>query len=289
MDKEQKHRLILVLEGHMFRVEDLCSSEDVPDEIKVHEIRKSFKRINALLRFFPDNLKEQVKAFRMPMKALARQLTVARETTVNLQFFDQMCTENECLILPEAQNLKQQLLVENQSSIKALTEGDSVFAAIKKQMQTGRHAFLERLPETEFNIDIVSELQQSFEKARTLFLTSVAEYHPEEYHELRKKMKILFYQFEFLHPGQVAVPGTQLENLHAITDRLGDDHDWYIFMKEIDEDKYTVSDSLTALLDDTIRRYQQSNLEVLNQSLADFFREANNSFEKSLREIRSSN
>lgn len=284
MDKEQKHRLISVLEGHMFRVEDLCSSEDVPDEIKVHEIRKSFKRINAMLRFFPDLLQPEVQAFRMPMKALARQLTVARESTVNLQFFEQMCAGDERLSLPEVQELKQQLLLENQNSLKALTDGDSVFTSIKKQMQTGRHAFLERLPETEFSIDITSALRQSFEKARTLFLTSAAEYHPEEYHELRKKMKILYYQFEFLHPGQVAVPGTLLENLHAITDRLGDDHDWYIFMQEIDEDKYTVSDSLTELLDDIIQQYQRTNLQALNQSLSDFFRETNNPFLKALTE-----
>jgi CHAD domain-containing protein len=285
MDKEQKHRLISVLEGHMFRVEDLCWSEDVPDETKVHEIRKTFKRINALLRFFPSTLQEEIQAFRQPVKVLARQLTAARETTVNLALFEQMCTEKECLILPEVQDLKLQLLTENRRSLQALAEGDSIFTAIKKQMQTGRHEFLERLPETEFSIDIAAELQQSFEKARQLFITSATEYHPEVYHELRKKMKILYYQFEFLHPGQVAVPGTQLENLHAITDRLGDDHDWYIFMQEIDEDKYTVSDSLKKILDKIILTYQKSNLELLNESLADFFREENNAFLKALSDL----
>ncbi len=282
MDKEQRHRLISVLEGHMYRVEDLCGSEDMPDEIKVHEIRKSFKRINALLRFFPDNLKEQVKAFRQPMKAQARQLTVARETTVNLQFFEQMCTENQCLAIEDAKVLKQQLLDENRRSLQALTEGESVFESIKKQMQNGRHDFLEKLPDGEFELDIAAELRLSFDKARELFLTSAAEYHPEEYHELRKKMKVLYYQFEFLHPGQVAVPGTLSENLHIMTDRLGDDHDWYIFLQEIDEDKYTVSDAFKKLLDESIQRYQKTNLEALNQSLEDFFNRENNAFLKAI-------
>ena len=285
MDKEQKHRLISVLEGHMFRVEDLCRSDDVPDEIRVHEVRKSFKRINALLRLFPDEIKEQIQAFRSPMKALARRLTLARETTVNLQFFEQMCAENECLIIPEAHNLKQQLLDENRRSLQELSQGESIFTAIDKQMQSGRNEFLDKLPETDFRMDIAGELELSFQKSRELFLQVESEYHPEEYHELRKKMKILYYQFEFLHPGQVEVPGTVSEDLHSITDRLGDDHDWYIFMQEIDEDKYTVSDSLTALLDDTIQRYQHSNLEVLNQSLSDFFRPKNNLFQKALSQM----
>ncbi|WP_340113735.1 CHAD domain-containing protein [Maribellus mangrovi] len=285
MDKEQKHRLISVLEGHMFRVEDLCRSEDVSPEIKVHEIRKSFKRINALLRYFPDILKEEVQAFRHPMKDLARLLTMARETTVNLQFFETLCAENVDLALPEAEELKQQLLDENQRSLLEITKGESVFEAIRKQMQSGQHEFLDKLPDSDFSIDIAAELRLSFEKARELFTDSLEEYHPEEYHELRKKMKVLYYQFEFLHPGQVAVPGTLLENLHGITDQLGDDHDWYIFLKEIDEDKYSVSESYRQLLDATIQRYQRSNLELLNQSLTDFFRPGNNAFLKSLEDV----
>ena len=285
MDKEYKHRLILVLEEQMFRVEDLCGSEDLSSEIKVHEIRKSFKRINALLRIFPESLKQEVLAFRQPMKSMARRLTQARETTVNLQFFETMCTEKQCFVLKEAKDLKAQLAKENFECLKELSEGESVFDVIYQQMQTGRHEFLEKLPEKNFEIDIAAELELSFQKSYELFKLVSKEYHPVEFHELRKRMKILWYQFEFVHPGQTEVPGTLSEKLHNITDRLGDDHDWYIFLQEIEDDKYAVSDSFKASLEETIQQYQKANIEVLNQSLVEFFREENNEFRKAISNI----
>ncbi len=278
MDKEQKHRLISVLEEQMYRVEDLCGSLELSTEIKVHEIRKSFKRINALLRLFPATLDEEVKAFLQPVKALARKLTVARETTVNLQFLRTMCAENECFMLPGARDLEEQLERENRSSLQALLEGEPVFKVIGNLMKEGRHGFLANFVEVDFLIDISAELAQSFEKSRNLFLTSASEYHPVEYHELRKKMKALWYQFEFMHPGQAEVPGTLSEKLHGITDRLGDDHDWYVFLEEIEDEKYIISPAFKILLEKNIQRYQDANLEILNLSLTDFFRENNNEF-----------
>lgn len=285
MDKEQKHRLISVLEEQMFRVEDLCASEELTTEVQVHEIRKSFKRINALLRLFPDSLKSEVQSFRQPMKSMARRLTMARETTVNLQFFETICNEKQCFTLQDAQDLRAQLAKENFECLKKLTENESIFDLIQKQMQTGRHEFLEKLPENNFGIDIAAELESSFQKSYELFKEVSKEYHPVEFHELRKRMKILWYQFEFIHPGQTEVPGTLSEKLHNITDRLGDDHDWYIFLQEIDHDKYAVSDLFKTSLEETIQQYQKANLEILNRSLVEFFREENNEFRKAISNI----
>lgn len=270
MDKELKHRLIVVLEEHTFRVEDICDSTDLLPEIKVHEIRKSFKRMNALFRLFPDSLKEEVQVFRQPMKALARQLTVARETTVNLQFFEEMCTGNPELNLPETQDLKTQLVAENLFSLETLAR-EGTFDTIKNLMKTGRTDFLEKIPGIEFVLDITTEIDNSLQKAKDLFIAAVATYHPEEYHELRKKMKILWYQYEFIHPGQADIAGTQSEKLHNITDRLGDDHDWYIFLEEIEHEKYRVTSSYKMILENTIEQFQKANLAALNSSLTDFF------------------
>lgn len=274
MGIKEKQQLISVLEGHMLSVEDFCRTVDVPDEIRVHEIRKAFKRINALLRFLPKSLKPIVKEFRIPMKTLARSLTLARETTVNYQFFGQMSEEKNWQEMKDAKDLKQQLIDKNRQSLEALRKGESVYEQIIVLMQEGRNHFLEKLKNTEFETDTDTVLQTSFQKARELFLNSGDEYHPEAYHELRKKMKILWYQVEFLYPGEVEVPGTLSEILHNITDQLGDDHDWYIFLQEIDEDKYMVTDELKALLDKTIEQYQKANLALLNQNLQRFF-EAN--------------
>jgi len=270
MDKELKHRLIAVLEEQTFRVEDICDSAELLPEIKVHEIRKSFKRMNALFRLFPDSLNEEVLVFRQPMKTLARQLTVARETTVNLQFFEQMCAGNPELDFPESQDLKNQLLAENQFSLETLAK-EGTFDITASLMKTGRSDFLEKIPEIDFVLDIPAELESSFKKAKELFMANAAEYHPEEYHELRKKLKILWYQYEFIHPGQADIPGTQSEKLHSITDRLGDDHDWYIFLEEIEHEKYRVTDSYKLILENTIGHFQKANLEALNASLSDFF------------------
>ena len=286
MNKEQKHRLISVLEEQMFREEDLCDSSDLSSDIKVHEIRKCFKRINALLRLFPDGLQQDIQVFRQPMKEMARRLTMARETTVNLQFFEKMCVENECLSMSEAQNLKRQLIKENFDCLQALSAGESVFDSIKKHMETGRHGFLEKLPDNDFEINIAAELEISFQKSRKLFSSSSAAYHPVEYHELRKKIKILWYQYEFIHPGQAEVPGTLSEKLHLITDRLGDDHDWFIFLREIDEDKYAVSALFKSILEENIQHYQKENLEALNQSLLAFFRENDNEFQNAISKMK---
>ena len=83
-------RLIETIVKQLERVEYFSSAENISPNVAVHEIRKIFKRLRALLKFYSDFPEEFSPDFAQQVKFFGRSLTPMRETYVNSQIFDRI-------------------------------------------------------------------------------------------------------------------------------------------------------------------------------------------------------
>ena len=285
MEEVHKQELLTAIRFHLNQVIELCLEENVLPEIKVHEIRKSFKRLNALLKLFPAELQAEVILFRKPMRSIARQLTSGRESTVNLQLFERLLLETQGLDEPKNEMLKEKLTQAKEESLLELIEKEKILDDILQLMNSGLKNLLPVLTETNYAVHIFDDILDTFFKSRHLYKPLTFNYNAELYHELRKRMKTLWYQSELEAPGQTEVPGTILEQLHTITDQLGDDHDWYIFLSDLKQEKYGLSDEGFNRLKSEVQQIQDATLKMLNQNLSEFFRLSEEQYLELLRRL----
>lgn len=285
MEEVRRNELVAAIGAQLERVRELCEANDVATETKVHEIRKSFKRVNALLKFFPENLCAEIDSFRKPMREMARRLTFGRESTVNLQLFNQLVAEIGGLDNIKNDALREALLQTQISCLHELIETENIFDNIRKLIGRGTEKLLPFLQSTRYAVAVFETIKTTFLRSENLYRAIAGCYDAELFHSLRKLMKILWYQSELEAPGQTELPGTILEQLHAITDRQGDDHDWYIFMNEISQQKYTLEAPDLEALKKQVRQIQRANMEVLQQSLSLFFQQTEHDYLEHLRRL----
>lgn len=285
MEEVRRNELVGAIGAQMERVRELCEANDVATETKVHEMRKSFKRLNALLKFFPESLCAEIDSFRKPMREMARRLTFGRESTVNLQLFNQLVVETGGLNNVKNKALHEALLQTQISCLHELIEIENVLNDVRQLIGRGTEKLLPVLQSTRHSVAVFETIKTTFLRSENLYRAIAGCYDAELYHSLRKRMKTLWYQSELEAPGQTELPGTILEQLHAITDRQGDDHDWYIFMNEISQQKYTLEAPDLEALKKQVRQIQRANMEVLQQSLSLFFQQTEHDYLEHLRRL----
>ena len=271
MEEVHKKEMVAAIRCQIERVRELCLSEDVTAEIKVHEMRKAFKRLNALLKMFPEELQIVVDSFRKPMRGIARRLTLGRESTVNLQLFERIVFEKGGLDDTQNSLLRGKLTQTKEESLQELVDEEKILVDVLQLMNLGKDNLLPLLVSTTYFVHVFDKIQATFLRSKDLHRVIAARYDAELYHELRKQMKTLWYQSEVEAPGQTEVPGTILEKLHNITDQQGDDHDWYVFLNEVSQQKYGLEAKAMMQIKEQVARIQEANLELLNQNLSDFF------------------
>ncbi len=201
----------------------------------VHETRKSFKKTRALLRLIrPIIEKDTYRELNGFFRDLSRKLSIARDNTILIGVLEELLhkTTNRQTV---------QGLSEAISSMekKRLDDEEELFN--KNDITLGLIEALERqLPAMESlslegdQFDLVQEgikrvYSRAFEAKETAWE------HPSIgiFHELRKRTKYLWHQFEYL---EIIWPGYFqfiAHELHKLSDILGEDHDFGVLVGEL--------------------------------------------------------
>ena len=90
-------------------------------------------------------------------------------------------------------------------------------------------------------------------------------------HELRKKLKRLWYQIDFikfLHPRYFKLKSDQL---NKITDQLGDDHDLHVFYENLIAEDYGFDEEELRILTNQVKHLRELNQMKLLPRLKQFF------------------
>lgn len=278
-------RLVEALSKQLEKIEYFSSAENVSPNLAVHEMRKTFKRMRALIRFYIEFPEEFPPEYGTQIKYFGRSFSLMRESFVNIHIFERIAAEN-FMISERKIKAAREKLVENN---KTVVERGFFEAEGYLPVQNFGKLLTEKLDS--FNIvqpsllQFVKQLEVSYQEAFVLYKETWTGSDPELMHELRKKMKRLMYQYDFIryiHPRYFKSKTFQLNN---ITEQLGEDHDLYIFLKELKYGGFDFNVVEFEIIENKVEHFCDVNRVKLFPRMKQFFNDSMETYNRKLETI----
>jgi CHAD domain-containing protein len=267
------------------RIDYFCTAENISPNLAVHEMRKTFKRMRALLRFYNAFPEEFSPDFILQIKYFARALTHLRESFVNLQIFERITAGNT--MLPERKiRAARELFAEKNREVveKGFFAAEGCDTIMKFTGTLAAQLVDVSLP-VPSQLQFAAELEDSYLKSHQIYQQIPVFSNPEMIHELRKKMKQLYYQFDFIrfvHPRFFRLKTYHLNN---ITEQLGEDHDLHVFLVELKSGFLDFINIDLQILENQVQHHRELNLIKLNPRLKQFFKDLPEEFNLKMEQI----
>lgn len=284
MGQETGNRLVTALQKQTEKVAYFCTAGNVSANVAVHEIRKCFKRTRALLRFYPESPNNFKSIYLNEFQKAGNLLSPVRESFVNIQIFDRITAGDEHIqerkikqareLFQEKNRLRTEILVEENDGFNAIL---NLVRSMDVQMESNSdHTSVKQ---------IYTELCNSYSSGFSLYTQSEQLTDGNELHELRKKMKRLWYQVDFaqfMHPRFFRLKSNQL---NTITELQGEDHDLYVFLQEIKSGIFDFDSEELLVLENLVEHQRELNQIKLNPRLKQFFNETPEDFNVKMEKI----
>lgn len=191
------------------------------DGATVHEVRKIIKQLRALLRLVESELKaSHVRTTDRNLRRIARALGDAREADVRLATLTKVGQP----VLEAA--AFDQVITCMQGERANVTIAPVVLEPLRAVALQLREAILLWGPESSGFSAYRASIKDNYRQGRRCLKAVKRDPgHVRSWHDLRKVGKYLRYQCHFLEQAWPPVMGALQEELHQLTDYLGDDHD----------------------------------------------------------------
>jgi CHAD domain-containing protein len=276
------NRLVTAIVRQSQKAGYFCAAGNIPAGQTVHELRRTFKRLRALLRFFNEIPDTPAILLQKEIQNFGKLLAPLRESTVNVDIFEREVSVNQLLPEKRIRNAREMLVQKNKHLLERgfrennlnntissfLRDFETVLSANSRELPARGHLF--------------QELRQSYLKSFILYKQLPVNPHPEEWHELRKKLKRLWYQLDFirfLHPRYVKL---KTDQLNKITDQLGDDHDLHVFSEDFKAEGYGFDPEELLILENQVEHLRELNQLKLQPRLKQFFAAVPEEFDQKL-------
>jgi CHAD domain-containing protein len=210
-------------------LDELRGKSDSSPVEAVHEARKDIKKLRALLRLARGELgKERFARENACFRDAARELAGARDADVLLETLN-------ALSLPagEAWELRKQIQagMERNGGDEREVAARSAAAILKEARRRVSDWPLER-----DSFDALSKgLEKTYRRGRRGLRAAMEEPTVEALHEWRKRVKELWYHQTLLRSLWPPVIEAAADEAHALSDRLGDDHDLVVLADWVEE------------------------------------------------------
>ena len=205
---------------------DLVKKGPADPETAVHELRKHFKRIRAVLSLVRDELGEEVYARENgALRDLGRRLSSARDASIRVSALDRLreAYEND-FPADGIATVKTRLAARRGAALRPLRRRPA-FSAIGRDLNALRRR-IPAWPIRKAGFDgLASGLRRIYRQGRESEDRAYTSRTDEDFHEWRKRSKDLRYGAELLEPLWPETMKEVEQALHDLTDRLGDDHD----------------------------------------------------------------
>ncbi len=271
MPQNAGKRLVEAIGKQLERIEYFSSAENISPNVAVHEMRKTFKRLRALLKFYKDFPEEFSPDFELQIKYFGRSLTSMRESFVNLHLFEKVTSANTMIAERKLKTAREKLAEKNKETIEKEFLESEAYLPMQKfagNLQRQLESVAVSIPSvTQF----IGQLEYSFRQSYEIYIGLDSNSDSDVIHELRKKLKQLYYQFDFIryvHPRFFRLKTYHLNN---ITEQLGEDHDLFVFLTDLIESRYDFTDEELEILENQIQHHREINRIKLFPRLKQFF------------------
>jgi len=278
-------KLIEAINKQIERTGYFSSVENISPNLAVHEMRKTFKRLRALIRFYIDFPEEFSADFSTQIKYFGQSLSKLRESFVNMQLFERIALENHMIPEKKIKAIREKLTAKNRLLIETGFLGAERYMPIQN-FTSMLAKKMERFEIGQPSIhQIIRQLEISYQQAFDSNLNAGDYTNPEIVHDLRKKLKRLMFQFDFIryvHPRFFKLKTFQL---NTITEQLGEDHDFYIFMIELRDNEYYLTSTELEILENKTEYLREINRMKFVPRLKQFFNETPEEFSLKLESV----
>jgi CHAD domain-containing protein len=228
-------------------VDELNGATDSTQEEAVHEARKNFKKLRALVRLTRDELGSEVyRRENQTFREAGQQLSGVRDADVMLATLADLEQRYPDELGPAdtgpAADLRQAL-----EAHRIRTSGGARTQLSEEAVRFLRRA-RRRIGSWPLEHDgfraVEGGLRRSYRRGRRGYRAALREPGAENLHEWRKRVKDLWYHLDILRDTWKPVMKALAKETHELSDRLGDDHDLAVLLAWAEEHDASAAQSL---------------------------------------------
>jgi CHAD domain-containing protein len=223
----------------------------------VHETRKAFKRLRALVRLSRDALGDE--AYRREntiFRDAGRRLSGTRDAAVLVQTLDGLTARYRDELGDDAfTGLRAALVSEAEAASSALSEDRTGVDAVQGTLEAARRRVGGwPLPDDGGPATLAPGFERIYRRGRRALKVARRDPDTEALHELRKRAKDLWHAAQVLRPAAPKAMKQLARRAHALSDVAGDDHDLAVLRAAARERHATLAPGELALLERLITR-----------------------------------
>lgn len=275
------NKLTQVVLRQVEKAEYFCSAENISPNLAVHELRKTFKRLRALFRIYEHVPGSKAKILRTDIKEFGKILSPLRESYVNTHLEKEL-TGKKFISEKKIKGIGEKLHRKNRELIDKRFREKSICKKIGSYFAGFESKLVETGGEKVSKAHVIREVYESYLTSFSLFSELPDQPSPEEWHSLRKKLKRLFYQLDFIRLFHPRYFKPKSEQLNTINDQLGDDHDLHVFSEELRLPEYQLNAEEFNLLEKQIEHLRELNQLKLRPRLKHLFGDPPGEFKEKL-------
>lgn len=207
----------------------LAQLRDAPEgwDEAIHEARKSFKKIRAVLRLVRDEVGPDVyKKENVCYRDAGRLLSDVRDSAVMVETVDLITDHFDDHLAQDAfDSVRQRLQETHESFREKIVEHEAAIAEVIETIEDARSRIINWPVEQDNFAALYGGLRRVYKRGRKRLADAYEEPAPERFHEWRKRVKYLWYHIRILQPIWPDILDELADQLHDLSDYLGDDHD----------------------------------------------------------------
>ena len=210
---------------------------DDPSEA-IHDARKRFKKIRAVMRLVRDEVGEDVyRRENVCYRDAGRALSEVRDSYVKVATVDALLDHYADHLDDDAfRETRQRLADTHQAISRCVFDEENVPAQVAVTLQEARPRIAALPIEREDYSAISDSIRRVYKRGYRRLANAYEEPLPENFHEWRKRVKYLWYHVRILNPLWPGLFDEWAGQIHDLSDYLGDAHDFAELRLLLDDD-----------------------------------------------------
>ena len=246
----------------------LTGQNGATQEEVVHDARKRFKKVRALLRLARGGLgRKLVARENARFRDAARPLSEVRDAGVLVDAFDQLIKRCRGRDHPEAIEAVRLALLDHKRQVsRHVLEEEQVIERVTAVAEEARSDVKRWDVDEDDWTALEGGLKRTYRLGYEAFRVALDDPDDENLHELRKRVKDLWYTFNILEPIRPDFTREQGEHAERLADDLGDDHDLAVLKQFLSDPALPLRDrsALEAILPLIDRRRAELQQEAFD-------------------------
>jgi CHAD domain-containing protein len=260
-DEEAANGVRRVARGQLDLAADHLAGKGEGDlDTAVHESRKAFKRLRALVRVARDALGDEAyRRENVAFRDAGRRLSATRDAAVMVETLDDLTERYRGELSDDAfSGLRDALASEAAAASDRLAEDTGAVEEVQGALEAARRRVAGWPLDDDGGLEMLEPgFERIYRRGRRALKAARKDADTEQLHELRKRAKDLWHAAQILRPAAPKEMKKLARRAHALSDLAGDDHDLAVLRAAARERHATLAAGELALLEGLVARHRR--------------------------------